>query len=147
MSTPIILKNSNSTNMNEEDSTGSSSKDKGQSYGRYAAKKTVAQGMMDLALITANANQLRYVIQYQSSSPTYYFVFTLIVISILLQIAVGICLIFKGRFDLKGDEKRIQANAINNYVIVGVFLVTVINVFIAAFSIGPEAAPPNTTTL
>ncbi|CAH1388572.1 unnamed protein product [Nezara viridula] len=123
----------------DEDLSGSSSKDKGASYGRYAAKKTVAQGMMDLALITANANQLRYVIQYQSASPTYYFVFTLI-------IAVGICLIFKGRFDLKGDEKRIQANAINNYVIVGVFLVTIINVFIAAFSIGPEAIPPSTTT-
>lgn len=52
----------------------------------YAAKKTVAQGMMDVALITANANQLRYLIEYQRTSPTFYLIMILIVISLLLQV-------------------------------------------------------------
>jgi len=52
----------------------------------FAAKKTVAQGMMDVALITANANQLRYLIEYQQTSPTFYLIMILIVISLLLQV-------------------------------------------------------------
>ncbi|KZC15206.1 hypothetical protein WN55_00003, partial [Dufourea novaeangliae] len=50
-------------------------------------------------------------------------------------IAVGVSLIFKGRFDIKGQSKSLNARRINNYVVVGVFLITIINVFIAAFSI------------
>ena len=53
----------------------------------YAAKKTVAQGMMDVALITANANQLRYLIEYQRKSPTFYINVFLIVSSLLLQVS------------------------------------------------------------
>ncbi|XP_015438004.1 PREDICTED: ninjurin-2-like [Dufourea novaeangliae] len=101
----------------------------------YAAKKTVAQGMMDVALITANANQMRYLIEYQRDSPTFYVILSLIIISLMLQIAVGVSLIFKGRFDIKGQSKSLNARRINNYVVVGVFLITIINVFIAAFSI------------
>lgn len=58
----------------------------GVQYSTYAAKKTVAQGMMDIALITANANQLRYLIEFQSNSPTFYVTFVLIIISIVLQV-------------------------------------------------------------
>jgi hypothetical protein len=53
----------------------------------------------------------------------------------LLQVAVGVCLIFKGRFDMAGDSKHYQANRLNNYVVMGVFLVTIINVFAATFTI------------
>lgn len=52
----------------------------------FAAKKTVAQGMMDVALITANANQLRYLIEYQRDSSMFYVVLVLIIISLLLQV-------------------------------------------------------------
>ncbi|OAD59632.1 Ninjurin-1 [Eufriesea mexicana] len=108
----------------------------------YAAKKTVAQGMMDIALITANANQLRYLIEYQRESSTFYLIMSLIIISLFLQVAVGVSLIFKGRFDIKGQSKSIQARKINNYVVVGIFLITIINVFIAAFSISVPTAVP-----
>ncbi|KAG8281876.1 hypothetical protein J6590_049940 [Homalodisca vitripennis] len=52
----------------------------------YAAKKTVAQGMMDVALITANANQMKFVLEYGSESASYYLVLTLLIISLLLQV-------------------------------------------------------------
>ncbi|XP_063986816.1 ninjurin-A-like [Diachasmimorpha longicaudata] len=114
----------------------------------YSAKKTVAQGMMDVALITANANQLRYLVEFQRESPTFWFIVCLIAISLSLQVAVGVSLIFKGRFDIKGKSRSPQALRINNYVVVGVFLITIINVFVAAFSITsppvvPGAAPNN----
>ncbi|XP_063920163.1 ninjurin-A-like [Zophobas morio] len=101
----------------------------------YAAKKTVAQGMMDIALITANANQLRYIIEFNRNSSTYYLNLCLIVISLVLQVGVGVSLIFKGKYDLKGESKHANAKRINNYVVVGIFLVTIINVFIASFTI------------
>ncbi|KAF4533406.1 hypothetical protein B566_EDAN003700 [Ephemera danica] len=101
----------------------------------YAAKKTVAQGMMDIALLTANANQLRYLIEYNSKSPLFAVNVVLIIISLIIQIAVGVSLIFKGRYDMSPEDKRKQSNRLNNYVVVGVFIVTVINVFVAAFSI------------
>ncbi|XP_014482452.1 PREDICTED: ninjurin-1-like [Dinoponera quadriceps] len=108
----------------------------------FAAKKTVAQGMMDVALITANANQLRYLFEYQRNSPTFYFIVILIAISLLLQVAVGVSLIFKGRYDLKGKSKCRKAQMINNYVVAAVFLITIINVFIAAFSISAPTTQP-----
>lgn len=52
----------------------------------YAAKKTVAQGMMDIALITANANQLRYLIEFQEKNISFYVILTLLIISLLLQV-------------------------------------------------------------
>jgi len=36
---------------------------------------------------------------------------------------------------MTGDAKRYHANILNNYVVMGVFLVTIINVFIATFTI------------
>ncbi|XP_017885950.1 ninjurin-1-like [Ceratina calcarata] len=107
----------------------------------FAAKKTVAQGMMDVALITANANQLRYLIEYQRESVTFFWILGLIIISLLLQIAVGVSLVFKGRFDIKGKSKSLTARKIDNYVVIGVFLITIINVFIAAFSISVTTQP------
>lgn len=51
--------------------------------------------MMDIALLTANANQLKYLIIYNKESQTYYLSFFLIIASLVLQISVGIAIIFK----------------------------------------------------
>lgn len=52
----------------------------------YQHKKTLAQGMMDLALFSANANQLRYVLESSSRHPYFYPGIVLITISLLLQV-------------------------------------------------------------
>ncbi|XP_045026604.1 uncharacterized protein LOC123470412 [Daphnia magna] len=63
----------------------------------YTAKKNFSQGMMDIALLTANASQLRYVMR----SPYWDFYhkmnITLICISIALQIIAGILLVCVSR--------------------------------------------------
>ncbi|PSN53068.1 Ninjurin-1 [Blattella germanica] len=91
--------------------------------------------MMDIALITANSNQLRYILDFGEKDEVFFTIATFIVISIILQIGVGVCLIFKGRLDMAGDSKHRTANKLNNYVVMGVFLVTIINVFIATFTV------------
>lgn len=52
----------------------------------YQHKKTLAQGMMDLALFSANANQLRYVVE-SSQHPYYYPSMVMITFSLLLQVS------------------------------------------------------------
>ncbi|XP_044736327.1 ninjurin-2-like [Chrysoperla carnea] len=100
----------------------------------YVAKKTAAQGLMDIALLTANANQLRYIIEYSSSNLTFAINITLICISLLLQIFVGITLAFQGRFYYRGESKKKSCKNLKNYIIIGVFLITLVNVFIASFT-------------
>merc|ERR1712061_673621 len=38
----------------------------------YATKKTIAQGMLDIALLTANASQLRYILQVGPDNHEFY---------------------------------------------------------------------------
>lgn len=52
-------------------------------------------GMMDIALLTANANQLRFLITYNSEEKTFIISATLIVLSLIIQVAVGIGMIYK----------------------------------------------------
>ncbi|KAL1490558.1 hypothetical protein ABEB36_013232 [Hypothenemus hampei] len=106
----------------------------------YQHKKTLAQGMMDLALFSANANQLRYVLETFKNHPYYYPSLVLISISLILQVAVGIGLIWNARYNIKDQSALCRANKVNNVTTVCVFLVTVINVFISAFGVAP--APP-----
>jgi Ninjurin len=54
----------------------------------YQHKKTLAQGMMDLALLSANANQLRYVLESYQRHPYYYFSIVFIGLSLIFQVCV-----------------------------------------------------------
>ncbi|XP_060529429.1 ninjurin-A [Cylas formicarius] len=104
----------------------------------YQHKKTLAQGMMDLALFSANANQLRYVLETFKSHPYYYPSLVLISISLILQVVIGVGLIWNAAYNVKDEKALCRANKINNFTII--FLVTVINVFISAFGV---ASPPS----
>ncbi|KRG07741.1 ninjurin-A isoform X2 [Drosophila mojavensis] len=110
----------------------------------YQHKKTLAQGMMDLALLSANANQLRYVLETNRQHPYFYPSLIFISLSIIFQIAVGVGLIWNGRYNIKDEREICRANKINNYTVIGIFIVTVINVLISAFAVA-EATPPTTT--
>lgn len=103
----------------------------------YQHKKTLAQGMMDLALFSANANQLRYVLETFRTHPYYYPSVVLISISLLLQVVVGVGLIWNATYNVRNQKDLCRANKINNITTICVFLVTVINVFISAFGVAP----------
>ncbi|XP_075228907.1 ninjurin C isoform X3 [Lycorma delicatula] len=57
---------------------------------RYATKKTIAQGMLDIALLTANASQLKYILQVGHKHEFYTLMLGLITTSIILQVILGI---------------------------------------------------------
>ncbi|XP_031639669.1 GATA zinc finger domain-containing protein 14 [Contarinia nasturtii] len=103
----------------------------------YQQKKNLAQGMMDLALLSANANQLRYVVETYKVHPYYWFSLISISISLILQVAVGVGLILNSRYNVKNKEQICRADKINNFTIIGIFLITTVNVFITAFGVAP----------
>lgn len=61
----------------------------------YNSKKSTAEGMMDISLLTANANQLKFILYYNQESKTFYPALVLIILSLILQVAVGFLLIFR----------------------------------------------------
>lgn len=61
----------------------------------YKANKSTAEGMMDISLLTANANQLKFILFYNQKSKTFYPALALITLSLVLQVTVGILLIFR----------------------------------------------------
>uniref|UniRef100_A0A182IL74 Ninjurin a n=1 Tax=Anopheles atroparvus TaxID=41427 RepID=A0A182IL74_ANOAO len=101
----------------------------------YQQKKNLAQGMMDLALLSANANQLRYVLESYKRHPYFYVNLTFITTSIIAQVAVGIGLIWKSRYNIKKEEDFIKADHVNNFVTIGIFIITIVNVLISAFGV------------
>lgn len=62
----------------------------------YQHKKTLAQGMMDLALLSANANQLRYVLESYGRHPYYYPSLVFISMSIIFQVCIQINSLYIG---------------------------------------------------
>ncbi|ETN65505.1 ninjurin a [Anopheles darlingi] len=105
----------------------------------YQQKKTLAQGMMDLALLSANANQLRYVLETYERHPYHIFSIVFISISLLVQIGVGIGLIMNSRYDVNDKKEICKANKINDYITIGIFVITLVNVLISAFGVAPRA--------
>nr|SVE75813.1 EOG090X07V0 [Daphnia hispanica] len=83
---------------------------------KYATKKTIAQGMLDIALLTANASQLKYVLQLGHRHEFYTIMVSLIASSIVLQIVVGILALTLNMMRdcrLHLQEYRVSALALN----------------------------------
>merc|ERR1712109_560 len=112
---------------------------RGLDVNRYATKKTIAQGMLDVALLTANASQLKYVLQLgEDKHDFYYLMLALIILSIILQAIVGILFLVIGGFNINEEPIEKVANILNDIITVLVFIITVINVIINGFGLSFE---------
>ncbi|XP_031329352.1 ninjurin-2 isoform X5 [Photinus pyralis] len=103
---------------------------------RYATKKTIAQGLLDVALLTANASQLKYVLQVGKQHEFYTLMLSLIIVSIVLQVVVAIVsLSFSMMRDcrLHLEEYHYSANMLNYLTTTCSFLITVLNLLISIF--------------
>ncbi|XP_048879456.1 ninjurin-1-like [Brienomyrus brachyistius] len=101
----------------------------------YANKKSVAESMLDVALLMANASQLKAVMEEGSDFTFFYALIALISISLTLQILVGILLIFIVKWDLNDESKHHKLNVLENLTTALVFLIVVVNIFITAFGV------------
>ncbi|KAF5299922.1 hypothetical protein FQR65_LT09317 [Abscondita terminalis] len=86
---------------------------------RYATKKTIAQGLLDVALLTANASQLKYILQVGKQHEFYTLMLSLIIVSIVLQVSAGLLSIIMGILKMHEDPKQIMIAEILNHVALG----------------------------
>lgn len=100
---------------------------------QYLQKKSLAQGMLDLALLSANTNQLRYILDSREENLYFTLSLSLIISSLVLQIVVGLMLIWNSNYNVQRKAGFASADRINNLSVFGVFLITLINVFISTF--------------
>uniref|UniRef100_A0A3Q0SIF0 Ninjurin 1 n=1 Tax=Amphilophus citrinellus TaxID=61819 RepID=A0A3Q0SIF0_AMPCI len=101
----------------------------------YANKKSAAESMLDVALLMANASQLKAVIEQGPNFTFYVPLITLISISLILQIVVGVLLIFIVKWNLNDESNHYRLDIMENVSTACVFVIVVINVFITAFGV------------
>ena len=93
--------------------------------------------MLDLALLSANANQLRYVLDTNVRNHYFYVSLSLISTSLVLQVLVAIALVFKSRYNIDQAEEYQDADRVNNFILIGILLITISNVVSSAFAPAP----------
>ncbi|XP_050695445.1 ninjurin-2-like isoform X1 [Eriocheir sinensis] len=108
---------------------------KGLDANQYATKKTVAQGMLDVALLTANASQLKYVLSVGEEHEFYTVMLVLIISSLVLQVVVGVLFMIIGMMNINDPEQQSAANILNNIIVIFVFIISVLNVVLSSFGI------------
>lgn len=77
----------------------------------YANKKSAAESMLDVALLMANASQLKAVLEQGPNFSFYNPLITLISLSLCLQVLVGILLIFIGEREHTNTHTYTQRTA------------------------------------
>lgn len=105
----------------------------------YANKKSAAESMLDVALLMANASQLKAVIDQGPGFGFFVPLVALITISLVLQISVGVLLIFLVRYDLNNPATHAKLDFFNNLATGLVFIIVVVNIFITAFGVQKPA--------
>lgn len=107
----------------------------------YANKKSAAESMLDVALLMANASQLKAVIEEGPSFAYYVPLIVLISISFIFQVIVGILLIFIVKYDLNNPARHALLDKLENAATALVFVIVIVNILVTAFGVQNSAAP------
>ncbi|XP_029603059.1 ninjurin-2 [Salmo trutta] len=110
----------------------------------YATKKTVAESMLDVALLMANAAQLKAVLEQGPDFRYYVTVLVLIGSSLLFQVLAGVLFVAMARKDLNNVANQRKLDIMNNVATGLVFITTIINIFITAFGVQKTGLYPKT---
>ena len=103
-------------------------------FNSYSSKKTYATGFYNLALVTTNFSQIKFLITINNWIPLNIILVSFVGFSIVLQFSLAILLIFlvkQGEF--VDEEKRDQLIRSNNWATVIILTISIINIFINVF--------------
>ncbi|XP_066972516.1 ninjurin-1-like [Macrobrachium rosenbergii] len=125
----------------DEESFGLTEKPSQLDFNHVKRKMSIVKGCLDIGLLSANGNQLRNIINFGDPEDSlYYIVITSIILSLILQIASGVIMLVAEKFDINDEEEREQGERLNTVTTVLVFVVLIVNVFIAG--LGVDVANP-----
>ena len=113
------------------------SSSKGDSFDNniYALTKTIAKGLLNVALLTDNAKQLKATIELGPEKCEYYdLILTLVIVSIVLQTTMAILGAFVGSKNINFEQNQTKATTLNRTILVCAILTVVDNIILAAFT-------------
>ena len=99
----------------------------------YSQKKTMAEGLLDVGLLVANASQLKALLDRGPSHDYYYPLLVLLLLSILVQVTIGFLLLFLGTTESNLEKDR-RSDVMNN-VTVGLIATVILNIVIGVFGV------------
>lgn len=85
---------------------------------------------MNIALLAANANQLKYLLESSEQRPLFYISFSFILVSLFIQILVKICLLINYGYNMNNQEHVRKAIRVNDFITFAIFIITIVNVAI-----------------
>lgn len=91
--------------------------------------------MLDIALLTSNASQLKYILQAGDKHEFYHFMLVLVSVSICLQIAQGVLAVFLGSIDINKEQHHRRANLAQNGALTMNMISVIINIMINTMEI------------
>ena len=101
----------------------------------YAVTKTVTKGLLNVALLTTNANQLKSTIENGPENDKFYaLVITFSILSILLQTAMGILGVFVGSKNINYEHNQPKARILNNTLLILGVITVIVNIILASFT-------------
>ena len=101
----------------------------------YAVTKTVTKGLLNVALLTTNANQLKTTIENGPENYKFYaLVITLSILSILLQTAMGILGVFVGSKNINYEHNHPKARTLNKTLLILGVITVIVNIILASFA-------------
>lgn len=106
-------------------------------YSYYSRKRIVAEGLLDLGLLMANATQLKTLISVGNVQKYYWPILGATSLSIVIQIIIAVMLLVLGTVE-KGSNSSQRAIRLHHATVVLILIVTVINIFITAFWINVQ---------
>lgn len=85
---------------------------------------------MNLALLAANANQMKYLLESADKRPLFNISFSFILMSLFIQILVKIGLMISYRYNMNDNNHVQKAFRINNFITFAILIITLINLAI-----------------
>ncbi|OQV25662.1 hypothetical protein BV898_00594 [Hypsibius exemplaris] len=101
----------------------------------FATRKTVVTSLINIALITSTAGQLKSLMRINPSYPFYNSLLGMLIVCMLAQIGMGIMLFFIGRLNLNREEQRSRADLLQNIVLGTATIVLILHIMNTAFGI------------
>ncbi|CAM1305154.1 Uncharacterised protein g3959 [Pycnogonum litorale] len=99
----------------------------------YTTKQTIGLGLMELALLTTNAVQMRNVVESGKDRPFYMLCLLCVSSSLVVQLVVGVLLILNGRYNVNRWAEEHKADLLCDTIFVCIFFITIANVFFSTF--------------
>ncbi|KAG8187174.1 hypothetical protein JTE90_020046 [Oedothorax gibbosus] len=111
-------------------------------FNQYCRRKSYSQISTDVALIVTNAAHLNRIIKNQNPHDDLRTVkIVLIVISIILEVAIGIMLFVKERWNIDDEKQHRFMTLMNDFVVYFIFASVLVHVFVSVF-VEEQHLPP-----